>query len=96
VEKLRYYLGHNRGLRVLESNGSAPHTVGTFFEDGTLEERMKGTAAAGRVRACAHLSAGPECAVVHRGGPDAGDPVPSRLRPRAASARASLPAPPRD
>lgn len=41
MEKLRYYLGHNRGLRVLESNGSAPRTVATFFETGTLED-LKG------------------------------------------------------
>lgn len=41
MEKLRYFLGHNRGLQVLEANGSTPRTVGTFFEDGTLED-LKG------------------------------------------------------
>jgi len=38
MEKLRYFLGHNRGLEVLEANGASPRPVGTFFESGTLED----------------------------------------------------------
>src|SRR5476651_1590796 len=38
MEKLRYYLGHNRGLQILEGNGGTPRPVGTFFENVTLED----------------------------------------------------------
>ena len=36
MEKLRYYLAHNRGLQILDANGSL-QPVGTFFEGRTLE-----------------------------------------------------------
>ncbi len=38
MDKLRYYLGYNRGLQILESNGAAPHVVGSAFENSTLED----------------------------------------------------------
>jgi photosystem II stability/assembly factor-like uncharacterized protein len=41
MEKLRYYLGHNRGLEMLESANGSLRTTGTYFEEGTLED-LKG------------------------------------------------------
>ena len=38
MDKLRYYLGYNRGLQILESNGAAPRVVGSAFENSTLED----------------------------------------------------------
>ena len=38
MEKLRYYLGHNRGLHIFDGSNGTLKPAGTFFENVTLED----------------------------------------------------------
>lgn len=38
MEKLRYYVAHNRGLQILDTNGGSLQTVGTHFDGLTIED----------------------------------------------------------